>query len=119
MNVAVLGASDKPDRYAYQAVMLLKEKGYQVFPVHPKLKMIEGLTVYSSLNDIMESVDTISLYLGPERSNLVIDEILQKKPRRVILNPGTENSHLKIQAISHGIEVVEVCTLVMLKTNQF
>ncbi len=119
MNVAVLGASDKPDRYAYQAIMLLKEKGHQVFPVHPKLKIIEGIPVYSSLKDIPESVDTISLYLGPERSNLVINEIIQKKPRRVILNPGTENPILEERAKTAGIQVFNACTLVMLKTNQF
>lgn len=37
MNVAVLGASNKPERYSYQAVKLLAEKGHLVFPVHPAI----------------------------------------------------------------------------------
>jgi predicted CoA-binding protein len=38
MNVAVLGASNKPDRYSYKAVMLLKEMGHAPYPVHPTLR---------------------------------------------------------------------------------
>ena len=38
MNVAVLGASNKPDRYSYKAIKLLQECGHHVFPVHPKLQ---------------------------------------------------------------------------------
>ncbi|MDP8262982.1 MAG: CoA-binding protein [Candidatus Ancaeobacter aquaticus] len=30
MKVAVIGASNKPDRYSYQTVTLLKEKGHEV-----------------------------------------------------------------------------------------
>ena len=46
MNVAVIGASDNPDRYSYKAVKLLEEKGHRVFPVHPRVKIIDGEMVY-------------------------------------------------------------------------
>ncbi|MCK5215715.1 MAG: CoA-binding protein, partial [Candidatus Omnitrophica bacterium] len=48
MKVAVIGASNKPHRYSYQAVILLKEKGHEVYPVHQRIRDIEGLQVYSS-----------------------------------------------------------------------
>lgn len=34
LNVAVLGASNKPSRYSYKAVMLLKAKGFSTYPSH-------------------------------------------------------------------------------------
>ena len=37
-NVVILGASDKPDRYAYKAFKMLTEKGHNVFLVHPMLQ---------------------------------------------------------------------------------
>ena len=37
MNVAVLGASNKPERYSFKAVRLLREMGHTAFPVHPAL----------------------------------------------------------------------------------
>lgn len=39
LNVAVLGASNKPSRYSYKAVMLLQEKGFCTYPVHPLLSL--------------------------------------------------------------------------------
>lgn len=118
-NVAVLGASNNPERYSYQAVKLLAEKGHQVYPVHPRLTEIEGVKVYPSLGPIDAQLDTISIYVNPEISSQMIDEILAAKPRRVITNPGTENPLLKSKLEDAGVEVLEACTLVMLRTGQF
>ena len=52
MNVAVIGASDNPERYSYKAVKLLQEKGHTVFPVHPKLQQMEGLKVYPGIKNV-------------------------------------------------------------------
>ncbi|HEX7515879.1 MAG TPA: CoA-binding protein [Chthoniobacterales bacterium] len=57
--------------------------------------------------------------LGEERSNPLIDEIVSAKPRRIIMNPGAESSALEAKAEEACIEVVEGCTLVMLRTGQF
>ena len=119
MNVAVIGASDKPDRYSYKAVMLLKQKGHDVFPVHQRIKTIEGTPVYPSLNDISEPIDTVSMYVAADISNLLANDILAQKPRRIIFNPGAENPDLETKAQQQGIKTLNACTLVMLNTNQF
>lgn len=119
MNVAVIGASDHPDRYSYMAVMLLREKGHTVFPVHPKLKEVEGIKVYSSLKDISASLDTLTLYVSEELSSKIGEDILKASPRRIIFNPGAENPALEARAREKGVETLEACTLTMLKTGQF
>ena len=119
MNVAVIGASDKPDRYSYQAVMLLKEKGHGVYPVHQRIKEIEGIKVYPSINDIKEEMDTVSMYVSADVSSKIAGYILAKKPRRIIFNPGAENVELEKQARDRGIKPINACTLVMLKTGKF
>ena len=40
-------------------------------------------------------------------------------PRRVIFNPNTENKDAYEPLKQAGIEVVEACTLVLLKTSQY
>lgn len=119
MNVALIGATDKPDRYAYQAMKLLLEKGHRVFPVHPRLTEIEGTRVYQTLSAIPERVHTVTLYVGAPRSTPMIDDILACRPQRIIFNPGAENAALEKKAQAAGIKTVCGCTLVMLKTNQF
>ena len=47
------------------------------------------------------------------------DDIVYLNPRRVIFNPGTENYDFMQQASNEGIEVVEGCTLVMLRSGQY
>ena len=119
MNVAVMGASKKPDRYSYKAVKLLAEKGHTPFPVHPVIQDIDGIHVYKRLPDIAKSIDTVTVYLSAENSNKVADDILNSGVKRVIFNPGAENPELASKLKEKGIEVIEVCTLVMLRTGQF
>ena len=119
MNVAVIGASDKPERFSYQALALLKQKGHKVFPVHQRLKTIEGMMVYPSIKDIHEPIDTISLYVAPDISIGIAADILGVKPKRIIFNPGAENSTLAQKAKAQGVTTIDGCTLVMLRTGQF
>lgn len=118
-HVAVLGAHTKPQRYSNQAVCLLLEHGYCVTPVHPKFEQIEGLQVAPSLKDISRSVDTLTLYVGPDRIRPMIDEILALAPGRVICNPGTESKELQDRLDAEGIPWLEACTLVMLRLGNF
>jgi predicted CoA-binding protein len=119
MKVALLGASDKPDRYAYKALKNLLAAGHEVYPIHPMLKEIEGTKVYAKLADIPEKIDTLTLYVGPERNILMKDEIIALKPRRVVFNPGTENQALQDALQKAGIYPQIACTLVMLSINTF
>lgn len=119
MNVAVIGASDKPERYSYLAVKLLQEKGHTVFPVHQRIKMIDGQKVYPSIKDITEPIDTISLYVAADVSTQLSRDLFEKNPKRIIFNPGAENSELEKSASMVGIKTLNACTLVMLRTGQF
>lgn len=119
MNVAVIGASNKPHRYSYQAVVLLKENGHEVFLVHQRVKEIEGMRVYQSICDIGDDIDTVTMYVGAKTSNLLERDIIEKKPKRIIFNPGAENLDFENNAKEEGLEVIKACTLVMLKTGQF
>ena len=118
-TVAVLGASANPDRYSNMAVRRLHEAGHRVIPVNPALDTIEGLPVAKSLGEIREPVDTLTLYVGPQRLAPLTDEILRLAPKRVIFNPGTEYEHLATALDRAHIPHLEGCTLVLLQTGQF
>jgi predicted CoA-binding protein len=117
--VVVLGASPKPARYANQALRLLKEQGYRVIPVHPRIAEIEDLRVAPTLCRIQEPVHTLTLYVGPERSRPLVPDIVALTPGRVIFNPGTESDELEAALRTHRIPAIHGCTLVMLRTGQF
>jgi len=118
-QIVVLGASNKPHRYAYKALKMLLEYGYHVLPVHPKLENIEGLVVKHHLSQIQSSVDTLTLYIGPQRIGPLINEIVELNPARVILNPGTESDELELALLHNDISFVKDCTLLMLEHGRF
>jgi predicted CoA-binding protein len=117
--VVVLGASPKPARYSHQAVGLLKALGYQVIPVHPRVARIQTLPVTHELRAIREVVHTLTLYVGPERSRLMMGDIIRLNPGRVIFNPGSECPELEQGLRAHHVPCLHGCTLVMLRTGQF
>ncbi len=119
LRVAVVGASNKPHRISYQAVSALLDAGHDVYPVHPILREIQGLPVYQAISKLPEPVHTMSIYVNADRSAGMAREILKLGPKRVIFNPGAENPPLAKTLEDNGINVLEACTLVLLRTKQF
>jgi len=117
--VAVMGASPKPDRYAYKAMQMLRTHGHRPVPVNPAFEEVLGATCYRSIADVPEPIDTVTMYLGKQRSDPLIEEIVAARPRRIIMNPGAENDDLAAKAEAAGIEVDYACTLVLLQTGAF
>jgi len=64
-------------------------------------------------------VDTVTVYLRPQLLAPLVPEIVARKPRRVILNPGTEDDGIEQALTREAIPVQKACTLVLLRTNQF
>ena len=118
-HVAVVGASSKPERYSHKAINRLIEHGHQPVPVSPVSKEILGYATVPDLVSIEGPIDTVTLYIGPDRQPEVIRQILAVHPQRVIFNPGTENPAVYGRLREAGIEVEEACTLVLLATGQF
>jgi len=117
--VVVLGASDKPDRYAYLAAEQLLAQGYRVAGISPRSLKGPGMPVYATLADLREPVDTVTVYINPARLLPLLDDLVALGPRRVILNPGTESEEAASRLRRAGIAVEEACTLVLLRTGQF
>jgi predicted CoA-binding protein len=118
-RVVIIGASNNPERYSHRALLLLRKHGHEVVPVHPKLTEIEGIAVVADLSAITSPVDTVTIYVGATISNGLKEKLTSLKPRRVIFNPGAENTALADALQNAGIACEEACTLVLLNTGQF
>ena len=114
----VLGASPNPERYSFLATSLLQEKGYAVYPFGIKNGFINDLPILLEWPK-KGTIDTVTLYVGPAGQKAYYDSILSLSPRRIIFNPGTENPEFEQLAKEKGIQTMEACTLVLLKTGQY
>lgn len=118
-NVVVVGASNNEERYSNKAMKMLMDYGHNPIPVAPRAGMILGRKVWCNPSEVTDQVDTVTLYVGPARQENLLEEVIGLKPQRVIFNPGTENPDQYHRFEAASIEVIEACTLVMLRTNQF
>lgn len=114
----ILGASSNPSRYSNLAAHRLVAHGHPIVNVGLKTGEVAGVPIETA-GQVYTDLDTITLYLGPQNQPQYYDYILKSKPKRIIFNPGTENSELESLAEQNGIETLEACTLVMLSTGQY
>ena len=119
MKVAVLGASDHPDRYSHAAVLRLRAQRHEVIGVNPRLPDLGDVPVVASLRELPRDVHTVTVYLAPERSEPLAQDFASMSAQRIIFNPGSENAALQRLLEERGVRVIEACTLVLLATGRF
>ena len=73
-KIAIVGVSDKRDTGCNLAYKKLKENGYQVFAVNPRITTYEGAPCYSDLKSIPERPDAVFILTSPK----VTDQIIQQ-----------------------------------------
>jgi hypothetical protein len=119
-KTVIIGATQNQSRYAYLAAEMLQENEQEFVPVGIKRGHVLGKEILDlRSHPQIENVDTLTLYINAEHQKEWYDYFFKLKPKRVIFNPGTENPELQ-KALAHkGIQALEACTLVMLRSGQF
>jgi predicted CoA-binding protein len=117
-KTVVLGATSKPEKYAYKAIMMLVDHGHSVIAIGQNAGEVAGVKIQTKAIPL-KNIDTITLYLNPARQRDYYNYIVEAKPKRVIFNPGTENPELYQLLTLNGIQKEVACTLVLLTTNQY
>jgi predicted CoA-binding protein len=114
----VLGATPNTGRYANLAANRLVSHGHSIVNVGIKTGDVAGVPIEKP-ETIHNDIDTITLYVGPRNQPQLYDYIINTHPKRIIFNPGTENSELRKLANEKGIETEYACTLVMLSIGEY
>lgn len=114
----ILGATPNSARYAYLAANRLKSHGHSIVNVGLKTGEVAGVAIEKP-EEIHHDIDTVTLYVGPQNQPPLYDYILATKPKRIIFNPGTENTELQKLADAEGIETQYACTLVLLSIGEY
>lgn len=88
---AVVGATDDKNKFGYKIFMNLKNRGYEVYPVNPKLKVLEGVTSYNKISDIPVKVDVVDFVVPPLVTETILKECRRLGLSRIWLQPGSES----------------------------
>lgn len=116
----LVGATPNPSRFAYFAAGKFMEQGIDFIPIGIKKGQVFGKEILDIRSrPELSNIHTITLYLGEQNQEEWIDYLLSLKPKRIIFNPGAENFEFMRKAQKMGIEAINACNLVMLRTGQF
>ena len=109
---AVVGATDNPQKYGNQIVKNLKSRGYEVYPVNPRLKELEGFRCYSTLADVPVKVDVVDFVVPPEATEEILRQCKKLKLNRIWLQPGSESEAAIAFCHENNLKVVHnVCVM--------
>jgi uncharacterized protein len=117
-KTVIIGASTNPERYSYKAIVSLKNHGHEVVALAIKEGEIGNTKFITSKLPLYE-IHTVSMYINAQNQEDWVDYILNLKPKRIIFNPGTENSTFYKSATQLGIVCEEACTLVLLSIGNY
>ena len=112
MNVAIIGASNNRAKYGNKSLRAYVKQGHAVFPVNLTEDMIEGLKAYRSVLDISDDIDRVSLYLHPEDTLRILDDIAKKGTKELFLNPGSDSPEVIERARELGLEPILACSII-------
>jgi predicted CoA-binding protein len=107
-TIAMIGASDRPDRPSYGVMAYLQSRGYRVFPVNPQItgEHIHGEYVWRELAQIGELIDLVDIFRRPMAAGDAVDEAIAAGARAVWLQIGVINDEAAARAEAAGLKVV-------------
>ncbi|MBN2098937.1 MAG: CoA-binding protein [Dehalococcoidia bacterium] len=109
---AVVGATDNPEKYGNRVVKNLRDRGYEVYPVNPKLEEVEGLKCYASIAEIPVSVDVVDFVVPPNATEGILKQCKDLGLDRIWLQPGSESEPAIVFCQDNNLKVVHsVCVM--------
>jgi predicted CoA-binding protein len=87
-RIAVLGMSRSGKKFGNMAAKELRAKGYEIFPVHPDVQEIDGLTCYPNLKSLAGKVDGVWISIPPKNVPSVLEDAAQIGLKNIWLQQG-------------------------------
>jgi predicted CoA-binding protein len=106
-RIALVGASNKPERPSYQVMQFLLAKGYEVTPVNPGLagQTILGQTVVATLADATP-LDMVDLFRNAAEVGPPVDEAIRLGAKTIWMQLGVINEAVAATARLAGLTVI-------------
>lgn len=106
--IAMVGASDRPDRAAFHVMEFLQDHGYRVIPVNPRItgEHVHGEYVWRELNQIGAPIDIVDIFRNSSEAGAVVDDAIAIGAKAVWMQLGVIDEAAAARAEAAGLKVV-------------
>ena len=107
-TIALVGASDRPDRPSYGVMATLQRHGYRVIPVNPQItgEHVHGEFVFRELAQLGDPIDLVDIFRRPEAAGEAVDQAIAIGAKAVWMQLGVINHDAAARAEAAGLKVV-------------
>lgn len=107
-TIAVIGASDRPERPSYGVMRFLQDWGYRVLPVNPQItgEHVLGEFVWRELAQIGVPIDIVDIFRRPDAVDDAVDQAILVGAKAVWMQLGVIDEEAAARAEAAGLKVV-------------
>lgn len=107
-TIALVGASDRPDRPSYRVMRFLQDHGYRVIPVNPQItgEHVHGEFVFHDLHQLGDPIDIVDVFRRPGAAGEAVDQAIAVGAKAVWMQLGVVDHEAAARAEAAGLQVV-------------
>ena len=112
-RIAVIGFSRSGKKFGNMAGKELTKRGYEIFPVHPDAREIDGKTCYPNLKSLDGKADALLISIPPALVPPVLEEAAQTGFKNIWLQQGAWSKEVQQTVDQLNLSVVSKKCILM------
>ncbi len=107
-TIALVGASDRPNRPSYRVMATLQTHGYRVIPVNPQItgEHLHGEFVFRDLDQLGDPIDIVDIFRRSDAVGPIVDQAIAIGAKAVWMQLGVIDDAAAARAEAAGLQVV-------------
>ena len=104
---AIAGVSGNTKKFGYVIFNELRQKGFDICPINPKMSEIDGVKCYSSVSEIPNEYDKLFIVTPKSETDAIVSEAAKKGIKHVWVQQTANTADTKKIAEENGINLIQ------------